>query len=110
MEQLEALQLVAIDAVNALNARGDVLEARLQDVPTHVREVALHGIRHEAAVALMIAQVRSGHDLCLLEPGFPDGEDPDIYQELVDDFEGATEAVVHITPVEGIVNHVFFGF
>ena len=74
------------------------------------REVALHGVRHEATIDLVIAQVRSGHDLRPLQPCFLDGKDPDIYQELVDDFEGATEAVVHITPVEGIVNHVFFGF
>jgi hypothetical protein len=44
-----------------------------------------------------------------LQPGFPDGEDLDNYQELVDDFEGATEAAAHITPAEGIVNRVFFG-
>ena len=57
----------------------------------------------------MISQVCLGHDLHLLQPGFPDGEDPDNYQELVDDFEGATDAVAHITLDEGIVNRVFFG-
>ena len=59
--------MVANDAADTLNARGGVLEARLQ------------------------------------------GEDPDIHQELVDDFEGLAEAVAHITPAEGIVNRVFFG-
>ena len=73
------------------------------------REVALHGIWHGAVVALSIAQVRSGHDLRLLQLSFPDGEDLDNYQDLVDDFEGAVEAAVHITPAEGIINHVFFG-
>jgi hypothetical protein len=44
-----------------------------------------------------------------MQPGFPDGEDPDDYQELVDDFEGATSTMAHITLAEGIVNHVFLG-
>jgi hypothetical protein len=43
-----------------------------------------------------------------LQPGFPNGEDPDNYQKLVDDFKGATEAAAHITSNEGIVNRVFF--
>ena len=72
------------------------------------REVALHDVRHGATVALAIAQVRSGHDLHLLQPGFLDGKDPDIHQELVDDFEGAADAVAHLTLADGIVNRVFF--
>ena len=73
------------------------------------REVALHDVHHGAIVALAIAQVRSGHNLHPLQHDFLDGEDPNDYQELVDDFEGATDAVAHITPDEGIVNRVFFG-
>lgn len=61
--QLEALQEAAGDATSALNARGDTLEARLQDVPMRAREVALHGVRRGAAVALTMAQMRSRHDL-----------------------------------------------
>jgi hypothetical protein len=74
-----------------------------------VQEVALHIIRHGATVALAIAQVCSWHHLHPLQPGFLDSEDPDIYQELVDDFEGNTKARAHITLAKGIVNHVFFG-
>ena len=43
------------DAVDALNAWGDVLVAYLQDAPVRAREVALHGVYHGAAVALAIA-------------------------------------------------------
>ena len=68
--QLEALQLAAGDASSALNARSDTLDARLQDVPVHAREEALHGVRRGAAVALAIAHVRSSHDLRLVEPKF----------------------------------------
>jgi hypothetical protein len=55
MVQLEALQLAVGDASSALNTRGDTLEARLQDVPVRARKVALHGVRHYAAIALAIA-------------------------------------------------------
>ena len=36
---------------------------RLYDVPNHVREVALHGVRHGAAMALVVVQAHSGHEL-----------------------------------------------
>ena len=38
-----------------------------------VRTVALHGVRHGAALAMITSQLRSGHDLRLLEPSFPVG-------------------------------------
>jgi hypothetical protein len=46
-KELEALQLVVNNAAEALNARGDLLENRLRDVPIHAREIALHSIRQE---------------------------------------------------------------
>ena len=73
------------------------------------REVALHGVRHGAAVALAIAQVRSRHDLCPLQPDFPHGEDPDNYQDLMGDFEGAADAMANIILAKGVMNDVFFG-
>lgn len=48
-EQLVVLQLAANNVAHALNARGDVLVARLEDVPVRAREVAFHGVRHGAA-------------------------------------------------------------
>jgi hypothetical protein len=97
------------DTTSALNAWGDTLEVCLQDVPVHAREVALHGVHHGAAVALAIAQVCSGHDLRLVEPSFPEGENPDDYWDLVDDFEGAGAAVANITSAEKVMNNVFLG-
>ena len=40
-----------------------MLVVRLYDVPNHVREVALHNVRHGAAMALAVVQARSGHEL-----------------------------------------------
>ena len=79
------------DASSALNTQGNTLEAHLQDVPVRAREV------------------RSGHDLRLVEPGFSEEENPDDYQDLVDDFEGAGAAVANITSAEEVMNYVFLG-
>ena len=35
----------------------------LYDVPKHVRDVALHGVGHGAAMALAATHARSGHEL-----------------------------------------------
>jgi hypothetical protein len=83
--------------------------AHLQDIPVRAREVALHGARRGATVALAIAQVCSGHDLRLVEPGFPEGEALDDYQDLVEDFEGASDAMANITSAEEVINNVFLG-
>ena len=53
--------------------------------------------------------MHSGHDLCPMQPAFPHGEDPDYYQDLVYDFEGAADAVANITSAKGLMNNVFFG-
>ena len=63
MEELEALQLAANNAARALNAQGDLVVSHLRDIPTRVQEVALHGVRHGAAVALTITQMNSEHEL-----------------------------------------------
>jgi hypothetical protein len=66
----ETLQRVALGAIAAVNARGVSLEDRLQDIPVHAREVATHGVRYGASAAFAAAQLRSGHKLRHLEPGF----------------------------------------
>ena len=57
MVQLESLQLAANAAADAVNAWGSPIASRLQDIPAHVKEIALHGIRHGTSVALTAAQV-----------------------------------------------------
>ena len=52
MVQSEFLQPAANVAADAVNARGSLIDARLQDIPAHVQEIALHGVRHGALVAL----------------------------------------------------------
>jgi hypothetical protein len=73
------------------------------------REVALHGVCRSATIALAIAKVRSGHDLRLVEPGFPEEENLDDYQDLVDDFERVSAAVANITLAMEVMNNIFLG-
>ena len=80
--QLESLQLAANEATDAVNAWGSPIIARLQDVPVRVREIALHGVHHGAAVALTAAQVQTGHELHAMETGFPIGDGPEEHQDL----------------------------
>ena len=60
--QLESLRSTAEYVAGFVNVRGAVPVVRLYDVPNHVREVALHGVRHGAAMALAVAQARSGNE------------------------------------------------
>ena len=57
MVQLESLQLAVNAAVDAVHARGSLIDACLQDIPAHVQEIALHGVHHGMSVALTVAQV-----------------------------------------------------
>ena len=77
-----------------VNVRGAIPVARLHDIPNRVREVALHGIRHGAAMALAAAQVHSDHDLQLLPHGALVTRYPRDYEHLVEDFSDAANSVV----------------
>jgi len=83
--------------VDAVNAWGSSTDIRLQDIPVHVQEIALHGVRHDASVALTAAQVQTGHDLHTMEVGFPIGDGPEEHEDLLEEFIMAAEAIVDIT-------------
>ena len=55
--QLESLKLAVNAAMDVVNARGSLINARLHNIPAHVQEIALHGVRHGASVALTVMQV-----------------------------------------------------
>ena len=69
--------------------------------------MALSGVRHGATLALAAAQLCSGHNLCLLEPGFPVGADED-EEELTGDFTAAAEAIVVATHAGDVILAAFF--
>ena len=94
-------------ATDAINAWGSPIIARLQDIPVRVWEIALHGVRHGAAVALTAAQVRTGHELHAMETGFPMGDGPEEHEDLLKEFIMTAEAKVDITSTQDVVNKVF---
>ena len=104
---MESLQLAANAAVDAVNARGSLINARFHDVPARVREIALHGVRHGAAVALTTAQIQTGYELHAMETGFPSGDGPEEHEDLLEEFVMAAEAIVDITSAQDVVNMVF---
>ena len=78
-----------------INARG-VPVVCLHDIPNHIREVALHGVRHGAAMALASAQAYSGHELRFLPHGFLAVAHPGDYERLIEDFFSAANSIAFI--------------
>ena len=107
MVQLESLQLAANVATNTINARGSPINACLHDILTHVEEIALHDVRHGAAVVLTVVQVQTGYELHTMETSFPMGDSPEEHEDLLEEFIVAVEAIVDITPAQDVVNKVF---
>jgi hypothetical protein len=98
MVQLENLQVAANVATTAVNAWGALLINRLHDIPACTQEIALHGVHCGMAVALAVAQVQTGHDLLSMEPGFPMVDDPDMHEDLIEDFDDAAATIEDIIP------------
>ena len=105
--QLESLRLAADHAAGFVNAKGAVPVVRLHDIPNRFREVALHGVRHVAAMALAAVQVHSSHDLRLLPHGALVTRYPEGYERLVEDFFDAANSVALTSQADDIVNKVF---
>ena len=93
--------------MDAVNARGSSVDARLQDIPARIQEIALYGVRHGASVVLTVAQVRTGHELHSMEIGFQVGDGPEEREDLLEEFTMTAEAVVDITSAQDVVNKVF---
>ena len=96
-------------AARFVNARCAVPVVRLHDITNRVREVALHGVRHGAAMALAAAQARSGHNLWLLPHGFLDATYPREHERLVEDSMSAANSIAFNTLADDIVGKVFSG-
>jgi len=70
---------------------------RLHDIPNRVREVALHGVRHGATMALASTQAHSGHKLRFLPHGFLAAAHPADYECLIEDFFSAANSIAFIS-------------
>jgi len=89
--------LAAEHTAGFVNARGAVPVVCLHDIANRVREIALHGVRHGAAMALASAQAHSGHELWFLPHGFPAAVHRGGYECLIEDFFSAANSVAFIS-------------
>ena len=103
--KIQTLHAAAATAIGSVNARGDTVIARLQDIPNRVREVAGHGVRRGRATA----QLESGHDFSQVElTHFPPGsEDWLAFEDLADDMKMAATAISEDVSIEAIIGNVF---
>ena len=107
--QVQTLHAAPATTTESVNAHGDTVAARLQDIPNRIREVAGHGVLRGAAVALATAQFETGHDLLQVEPvHFPLGsEDWWAFEELTDDMEMAAAAISEDVSIEAVIGNIF---
>ena len=42
-----------------------------------------------------------------MEPGFPMADDPNMHEDLIEDFDDVVEAIVDIISVQDVINSVF---
>ena len=78
-------------------------------MPNRIREVAGHGVRRGAVIALATAQLETGHDLLQVELfHFPLGsENWWAFEELADDMEMAAAAISEDVSIEAVIGNVF---
>ena len=107
--QIQALHQAANGAATKVNARGDLLVDRLQDIPNRAREIATHGVRQGAATALAVVQTCTRLKLLLLEPVFTEGEGRTCFDELIMQFDVAAIVIGNEVSADSVVSKVFLG-
>ena len=107
--QIQTLHAAAAIATGSVNARGDTVAARLQDIPRRVWEVVGHWVRRGATVALITAQLESSYDFLQVEPVhfLLGSEDWWAFEELADDMEMAAAAISEDVSIETVIGNVF---
>ena len=92
----------------SVNARGNTVAARLQNIPARVTEVAEHGAHEGAARAIAVISTMSGVDYQKWAPIFPEpGLRRDAFEELVDDLYYPADAVARDVNSEGVISNLF---
>ena len=69
--------------------------------------IALHGVYHDASVALAVVQVQTRYELHAMETSFPMGDGLEEHEDLIEEFIDAAVAIVDITSAQDVVNMVF---
>jgi len=107
-EQFNTLTPAIAAVTGVVNARGETQVERLQDMPDHVWEIVLHGIRSGAAGALAATQLRHGAQLSEhLAPDFVEECNNRDFDELVEEFAPCTDAMAQVSSSADIISRVF---
>ena len=107
--QIQALHQAVNGAATTVNARGDLLVDRLQDIPNRAKQIATHGVRQGAVTILAVVQTCSEHNLLLLEPVLPEEDGRAGFDDLVVQFDVAANAISNEVSADSVVNKVFLG-
>ena len=103
--ELDVIQDAALAAVNAVSPMGANLEESFRALPTRVKAVVTHGVRHGAAMALATTKLRSGLDLNKVEPGFLPKSSWDDIDKMVGEFTKLVEVMVAVVHVADIISN-----
>lgn len=90
---------------NFVNAQGNSLVQRLNQVASQVNVVVQYGIRYGVTAAMAAISGHTGFDAHGL-----DMDDPEIIkimEEEVEDFLNEAEEIVEVTPTKWVVNRLF---
>ena len=91
-----------------MNARGDTVVTRLQDIPARVTEVAEYEAHEGAARAIAVVSTMSGADYRQWAPVFPEpGPRHDAFEELVEDLYYPADAVARDVNSDGVISNLF---
>jgi hypothetical protein len=105
--QVQALLDAAHTATESVNTRGGTVTARLQNIPSRVREIAGYGAHQGAAVAIAMVSTMSGSDYQTFHLVFPEGEAREEFDELVDDLSVVADAIVADISLDTVIGSVF---
>ena len=108
MSLVQALHIAAATATKAVNAQGDTIVARLQDVRNRAQEVARHEARRGTAVAITVVQTMSGSDYRTFHLVLPqDVEEREEFPELVDDLSVVASTIAEDIIINTVIGNVF---
>lgn len=103
--RFEALQNAANTAAAHVNARGDTVTERVENIFSRVQDVVLHGVHHGAAAAFTAAQVHTGQSMQGLNHMML--EDDDAIEAVIDNFEPVAAMIASDTMPMDVINRVF---
>ena len=106
--QVQSLLDAARVAIDSVNAKGDTVAARLQNILARITEVTKYGAHEGAARAIAVVSTMSGVDYRQWAPVFPElGPWHDAFEELVEDLYYTADAVARDVSSEGVIGNLF---